>query len=357
MSKQPQLVTQIPIKGGPAKYSPELPNETWIQILKYVDFRSICRFGTTNRRNCTTSLDASVWKALCVANRVQIDPVDCSVRGASSANNVVITPLSFDLLTNQNTCNAPADGLDKMTINYKYHFAIHRRRVLERMKQSRAYWSEYQSLQRIVKVASAEDERAETLRKLLSTQFLLPSIPCIQCEAEKSLAAASSKRPFLFHQSRDSNVTLTGELPDSDSDSIDSVSPPGSYPTSLQATSPLRLHTSSLAFQSSPNKIILTHMQSNASPRSSLIHHTLTSGCSLAEGLQDLVPRDRVIQTLVGMDAAASRGGEGGLQFLRQPVAEASSSLELSSITKAIRQARLNSSTGCSTRLFHSTGI
>ncbi|KAI9328973.1 hypothetical protein BDR26DRAFT_873380 [Obelidium mucronatum] len=116
----------------------------------------------------------------------------------------------------------------------------------------------------------------------------------------------------------------------------------------------------------------------SASPRSSFIHHTLTSGCDLGKKLKDHTPRETVIQALLSLEsapAAATNGasaatnssnssnssvvggaGEDAIQFLRQVSSIGGSGsgivAELSNVSQAVAYSNCTIS-----RLLHENGL
>ncbi|KAJ3226047.1 hypothetical protein HDU81_007501, partial [Chytriomyces hyalinus] len=306
-----------------------LPQEIWLHILKHLDFRSLCRFGLASRKQQIQSLDASLWKSLCLANRVQIteqDPDD-PFGTAETVDESATLPQSLLLFSFQegpwqtNQKRVP----DPVPIDYKMKFMLHRRKVLERMKRSRMYWAEYQNLKLAAKAVTLEDP-SESLRRMLSVQKNLPAIPCFQCETDK----ASARPVFGFHRNnskRDSNATL---IPDTEAERSYAL-PPVTSSLKMSASPYTLLH-------SSHSETPTTSAMIGESPRSAYIHHTLTSGCALAGGMKNLCSREAVISALVEMDAAEG----GSLQFLRQPVVQKPLRMEVSEISLAIQQMRMN---------------
>ncbi|KAI9333016.1 hypothetical protein BDR26DRAFT_868840 [Obelidium mucronatum] len=116
----------------------------------------------------------------------------------------------------------------------------------------------------------------------------------------------------------------------------------------------------------------------SASPRSSFIHHTLTSGCDLGKKLKDHTPRETVIQALLSLESAAAAAtngasaatnssnssnssvvggaGEDAIQFLRQVSSIGGSGsgivAELSNVSRAVAYSNCTIS-----RLLHENGL
>ncbi|KAJ3248895.1 hypothetical protein HDU78_009412 [Chytriomyces hyalinus] len=326
-----------------------LPQEIWLHILKHLDFRSLSRFGLTSRKQQIQSLDASLWKALCLANRVQITEQDQDdlFGTAEAVDESATVPQSLLLFSFQEGPwrTNPMRVSDPVPIDYKMKFMVHRRKVLERMKRSRMYWAEYQNLKLAAKAVTLEDP-SESLRRMLSVQKNLPAIPCFQCETDK----ASARPVFGYHRNnskRDSNATLVQDTDPERSYAL----PPVTSSLKMSASPYALLHSSHS--ETPTNSTII-----GESPRSAYIHHTLTSGCALAGGMKNLCSREAVISALVEMDAAEGHvTGGGSLQFLRQPVVQQPLRMEVSEISLAIQQMRMNANGSTTLRLVHSKGI
>ncbi|KAJ3126834.1 hypothetical protein HK100_010075, partial [Physocladia obscura] len=100
-----------------------LPNEAIIAAFKFLDFKSLCRIGITCKKLKEISSDNLLWKALCETNRVIVVIDMCD---------------DFHGLSKHNSDGQKTE-LEEKQIDWKLQFAVHRRKVLEKMRKSRAY--------------------------------------------------------------------------------------------------------------------------------------------------------------------------------------------------------------------------
>ncbi|KAJ3067478.1 hypothetical protein HDU98_009296 [Podochytrium sp. JEL0797] len=324
--------SERPHQKTPTAPHSNIPHEVWLQILKLLDFRSLVRFGAISKSMAVLSLDATLWKALCISNRVTIlefseaaGSSQITIGGEEAGEGDPEAELDiFGLSVDDEKEVIKQKGEQK--VDWKLQFMVHRKKLVEKMRKSRAYWSEYQNLQRLSKIVTVDDN-TERLRRLLRVQkSALPVIPCLQCEADRSTAASAAK--FInVSQSEDSDDSDDSEESDTTA-AIETIS----LPSSPFKSSPLRFNFasprqsfmslsggSSSGSNSSGGFSSGTNM--SESPRSSTIHHTLTSGCELGRGLKDLVPREAVIQTLLNLEKSGQWSGSGtspGAPLLRQ---------------------------------------
>ncbi|KAJ3079399.1 hypothetical protein HDU99_010959, partial [Rhizoclosmatium hyalinum] len=147
MTQLPQPL-QSPTPTPPTQHQTHLlAQETWLQILYHLDFRSLARLSQTSQSFATLCLDPSLWKHLCLLNRVTLitdddhtdttnDTQDQSVEDVFSLSGLLLDNSEIETLSGTGTTEV-SSGIKKT--DWKRQFIMHRKRVLERMRKSRAY--------------------------------------------------------------------------------------------------------------------------------------------------------------------------------------------------------------------------
>ncbi|ORY40502.1 hypothetical protein BCR33DRAFT_367204 [Rhizoclosmatium globosum] len=155
MTQLPQPL-QSPTHTPPTQHQTHKPHphllaqETWLQILHHLDFRSLARLSQTSHSFATLCLDPSLWKHLCLLNRVTLitdddqtdttnDTQDQSVEDVFSLSGLLLDNSEIETLSGAGAGTTEVSSGIKKT-DWKRQFIMHRKRVLERMRKSRAYW-------------------------------------------------------------------------------------------------------------------------------------------------------------------------------------------------------------------------
>ncbi|TPX69808.1 hypothetical protein SpCBS45565_g02158 [Spizellomyces sp. 'palustris'] len=246
---------------------PKLPHEIWLQILGFLGPGALTKLRSADRKWRKRVDDPSLWRALCLAQDVESDKFTRYHLGDKEECDGSLT--ERDLV----------ERGDDDQIDWKSTFIAHYRREKER---SRKFWAGHEclALQQMLGAVTSPRGISDGLlpiRRLVP----VPVVPCEQCETEK----------VLMHQLG----FWSAEVPYTSEDSWSSIATV--YPGASSTSDALRA-------------AVVQPPLSRRLSRASVILHTLTSGCDLANGLKDFVPRMQVVDDVV---VRRGSGGHGAI--------------------------------------------
>ncbi|KNC96735.1 uncharacterized protein SPPG_07943 [Spizellomyces punctatus DAOM BR117] len=263
---------------------PKLPHEIWLQILAFLGPGALTKLRSADRGWRKRADDASLWRALCLAQDVEPDKL------------IRYHRKDKEECDGSRTERDSVERRDDDQIDWKSTFIAHYRREKER---SRRFWAGHECLA-LQQMLGAVTSPRGIPDGLLPVRRLVPVpvVPCEQCEAEK----------VLMHQ-------------------LGFWNPDVPYTSEGSWSSVATVYTGGSSTSDALRAAVVQPPLSRRLSRASVILHTLTSGCDLANGLKDFVPRMQVVNDVV------VRRGSGGHGVIVLPSA---SGLETEEILEGI---------------------